>query len=167
METNYRKQAEDFLVKTKTEFKARFLSHGKYFENDKVSRDIYEITLNRNGKIYTFNFGQSVANSGVPKDTVDAFAYHKIDYYKYEARHGYVAAQKKAKELRNGTPPTAYDVLACLTKHDIGTHKDFCSDYGYDEDSRKGLETYLKVQEEYRNIYRLFHDVMEELQEIN
>ncbi len=30
--------------------------------------------------------------------------------------------------------PTAYDILACLTKYEVGTFDDFCSNFGYDTD---------------------------------
>lgn len=63
--------------------------------------------------------------------------------------------------------PTAYDVLACITKFDPGTFKDFCANFCYDEDSRKAFDIYLKVQDEWDNINRLFGDVLDELQEIN
>lgn len=128
---NYEKQAKDFCKKNGVEFKAEFLFYGHYFPDDKEKRDVYEITLKRNGKVWTFKFGQSISNSN-----------------------------------KNRKAPTAYDVLACIQKSEVGTHKDFCSDFGYDEDSRKGFDIYLKVREEYRNCKKLFGDIMEELQEI-
>lgn len=63
--------------------------------------------------------------------------------------------------------PKAYDILACLEKNGADSFKEFCSNFGYDEDSRKALNTYLLVQEEYQKVLGLFHDVMEQLQEIN
>lgn len=124
----YEKQANDFLEATGTTFKAVLLGHMPYFNNDKEKRDVYEITLERKGKSYTFRFGQSLINTG--------------------------------------TKPTAYDVLACLQKYDPETFEDFCIDFGYNTDSRKALEIYLAVQDEYNNVIRLFGDVMEDLEEI-
>jgi len=62
--------------------------------------------------------------------------------------------------------PTMYDVLTCLTKYDPETFENFCSEYGYDEDSRTAERTYKAVCKEYEAVDRLFSDVMEELQEI-
>jgi hypothetical protein len=62
--------------------------------------------------------------------------------------------------------PTMYDVLSCLTKNDPGTFEDFCSDYGYDSDSRKAERTYHLVVEEWNNVDDLFSDIIDELQEI-
>lgn len=63
--------------------------------------------------------------------------------------------------------PTAYDVLACLQKYDVGTFEDFCGDYGYDNDSIKSLKTYKAVKKEYENVIKMFGDVMNELEEFN
>ena len=44
--------------------------------------------------------------------------------------------------------PSAYDVLACISG-DVNcpdTFKDFCSDYGYDEDSRKAEQTFKRCR---------------------
>lgn len=126
---DYNKQAQDFLEKTGTKFKARYLRHDLYFADDKDARDIYRITLKRDGKQYSFNFGQSIANVG--------------------------------KE------PTPYNVLSCVTKYDPGDFDEFCSEYGYDNGSHKAHKNYLAVVREYKNIDRLFNDVMDDLAEIN
>ena len=70
------------------------------------------------------------------------------------------------RDTEMGIDPTAYDILACLTKYDAGTFEDFCLEFGYDEDSRKAYKVYEAVLEEYQNVERLFHDVMDELREI-
>jgi len=62
--SEYEQKAIDFLQSTNTEFKAKFLRNGKYFSDDKDVRDIYKITLTRGNRIYSFEFGQSSANSG-------------------------------------------------------------------------------------------------------
>jgi hypothetical protein len=124
----YQKQGTDFLTKTKTKMKVEFVEHDFYFDDDKEARDIYRITLTRNGKRYSFKFGQSIANTG--------------------------------------TEPTAYDVLACLTKYDPYSFENFCADFGYDLDSRKAEKTFKMVQKEFENVQRLFGDVIEKLQEI-
>lgn len=65
------------------------------------------------------------------------------------------------------TPPTAYDILACLTKYDPESFEDFCANYGYDTDSRKAKKVYKKVVKEWEGVNRLFSDVLEQLAEIN
>lgn len=71
------------------------------------------------------------------------------------------------QSIANGSKePTMYDVLTCLTKYDPGTFENFCSDYGYDTDSRKAYSTYQAVCDEWVAVERLFGDIIEELQEI-
>lgn len=65
------------------------------------------------------------------------------------------------------TEPTAYDVLTCLTKYDPNTFEDFCSEFGYDEDSRKAEKIYDSVVDEYKNVAMLWNDEeIEQLAEI-
>jgi predicted urease superfamily metal-dependent hydrolase len=128
--TDYNKQAEDFLKATGTTFKSIYKSHDYYFPEDKETRDIYRITLKNSKHKYSFNFGQSIANTGIH--------------------------------------PTPYSVLACLQKYEPGTFENFCSDYGYDVDSRKAYKTYKAVMKEFKNIELLFTaEEIEQLQEIN
>jgi len=54
--------------------------------------------------------------------------------------------------------PTEYDVLTCLTKYDPETFEDFCSEFGYDEDSRKAEKIYKAVVNEYNNVAMLWND---------
>lgn len=149
----YEKQANDLLKQAGVSFSAVFSHHGKHFPDDKQTRDVYNVTL-KNTKIeYTFQFGQSLHASGVP-----SFVGCKTIHDKEQA----IIKAKKNKKA-----PTAYDVLASLTKIEPETHKEFCEDTGMDEDSRKGLETYLAVQKEYFMVRKIFGSFMNQLQEIS
>jgi len=63
METinEYDKQAEDFLTKTGTTFKAIFNRMGKHFPGDAQARSIWDIVLQNERYTYSFTFGQSIA----------------------------------------------------------------------------------------------------------
>lgn len=66
------------------------------------------------------------------------------------------------------TPPTAYDLLSCLTKYDPGTFANFCGDYGYSEDSISDLRTYKAVCREWAKVSHFFTArELEELADIN
>jgi hypothetical protein len=66
------------------------------------------------------------------------------------------------------TPPTAYDLLACLTKYAPGTFENFCADYGYSDDSRKAEKVYKACRREWAKVSRFFTAAeLEELQDIN
>jgi hypothetical protein len=62
--------------------------------------------------------------------------------------------------------PTFYDVFACLQKYDVGTFENFCSEFGYDTDSRRAERVYKAVCKEYAAVERLFGDCLDELSEI-
>lgn len=191
---DYEKQATDFLEKTGVEFKAEFLKYDFHFEGDDMKRDIYQITLERGVRKYTFNFGQSIANSRYYYDKVTKRKYgegkefyvtvdfgNKISVYKDKffgvivpySSPNILNVSKKRELIRRGvlklgTRPTAYDVLACLQKYDPRTFEDFCMEFGYDTDSRKAEKIYNAVREEYMNIAMLWsEEEIEELAEIN
>jgi hypothetical protein len=58
---NYQQQANKFATATGTKLKINRSEYGKHFADDKENRYIFNCTLTRNGKRYTFNFGQSIA----------------------------------------------------------------------------------------------------------
>ena len=67
----------------------------------------------------------------------------------------------------NDKQPTLYDVLTCLEKYGYEDFEDFCSNLGYDSDSRTAEKTFKAVQREYNAICRLFtSEQIEELREI-
>lgn len=70
-----------------------------------------------------------------------------------------------------GQEPTAYDVLTCLQKYDVGTIDDFVAEFGYEVNSWKDVKriekTYKAVRREYNNVVRVFNDCMDALQEIS
>ena len=74
MKTNYIKQAEDFLKSTNVKFSADFIKFGKYFPSDTQERAIFRITLQRNGKKYSFRFGQSIVNRATTPDAYSVLA---------------------------------------------------------------------------------------------
>jgi len=128
---DYLQQANDFLNSTHTRMSAKFLKFDKYFENDKESRGIYQITLQRGKTRRTFRFGQSIADSGA------------------------------------GKVPSAYDVLACLQKYDIGSFDDFCSEFGY-EPTKSSERIYKAVCREFEMVCDLWNsEEIERLSEIN
>lgn len=177
--TDHDKQALDFLAKTGATLKIQFSRHGKHFDDDKETRDIYTVTIQRRQRSYTFDFGQSIANSGF---------YYTKGKQRIDLDRKYLGKSKEQLVfIIRGTPmhdrdflnngksdiihipvaPTAYDILTCLTKYDPGTFEDFCGEFGYDTDSRRAEKTYNAVMDEYRQVAMLFdEDEMEQLREI-
>lgn len=70
--------------------------------------------------------------------------------------------------VNTGKHPTPYSVLSCLQKYDVDSFDNFCSEFGYDTDSRKAYKTYKSVLKEWKNVELLFTpEEIELLQEIN
>jgi len=168
--SEYEQKAIDFLKLTNAEFKVEFLRNGKYFYNDKYERDIYKITLTRGNRIYSFEFGQSIANSGnwFVKDKNPKFTKSFDDKSRATNWAEKIGNSFNVIKNPNKKEPNSYDVLACLTKYDPGTFENFCDEFGYGTDSKNAEKIYFSVKEEYLNITRLFSDAeIELLQEIN
>ena len=171
----YTEQADKFLTDTNTTVKIEYLKHGKHFDDDQT-RDIYKITISRNGRKFSFEFSNSIIDSGI----INAWG---KEFYNVAFRHNgqnAVLAQHvidaklhkldvaRFKALTPRVSPSSYSVLACLTKYDCGTFEDFCSEFGYDIDSRKAKKTYKAVCKEWKNVQSVWtDDEIEQLQEIS
>lgn len=120
----------------------------KYPRRDHIHGKHYQVTLSRSGKAVTFDYWNSYRDEengvlGEPKNRKRTFTF--------------------AKKPRI----TAYDLLACITKNEPGPFDNFCSEYGYNGDSIKELETYRAVCEEWRKVAGFFtREEIEQLQEV-
>ena len=169
--TEYEKQVNDFLLSHNVTIGAKYGGHHKYFPDDPTPRAVFLVTIEREGrKPYSFTFGQSLVDSYEGQDTEGLGRWSQLP-------QGADYAHIKDNRLRVGkmlynvraaqAPPTSYDILAAITKSDPGDFDEFCSEFGYNTDSKKDTELYLSVVKEWKNIERLFGDCLDELQEIN
>jgi len=175
----YEKQANDFMQETGCTMHAVKLGTMPHFDDDKKSRDVFQITFVRGDKSYSFRFGDSISNTldrllassiqlGSRCQLVPTQALFEHTHTK-NAHRFCEWCNKNTKRLR-AVPkePSAYSILACLTKYDPGSFKNFCAEFGYDTDSMRAMKTYQAVQEEYEGVCRLFNaEEREQLQEIN
>lgn len=168
----YEKQAQDFLNKTETTFKAEFVKHDKYFDDDTQSRDIYLCALARGERVKIFKFGQSIDGSGWqfwvkpnPHNKITVSGELTKEQAKRKALERY--GNLHGIESKPPEPVTAYDLLSCLQKYPVESFEDFCAEFGYNTDSRKAEKLYSATCEEYAKVEALFNDKeMEELRKI-
>lgn len=168
---NYTKQANDFLIKHQITMTAQYLGHFPRLGEWSTSQ--WQVTFTRQGsKPFTLTFSQSLQAS---------WKYQHDGYSIFKIRQGMPPKLSQSNWPKTSEahkvgpytltpvtrPPSAYDVLSCLTKHDPGTFNEFCDEYGYNNDSIKALDTYRAVQEEWSGVRRMFGDCLEELVEIN
>lgn len=181
--STYEQDANTFLSNLGASMTATFLRHDKHFQDDKEKRDIYEVVFTRPDRFpFKIVFGQSINNSGkftlakyLQKD-FGGYCLHdtKEDKAKLNKAvqrvQGYTFPKMGADYFRNENfkSPSAYDVLACITKNDPGTFEDFCNEFGYDTDSRKAEKTYYAVLAEWNSAKAFFSpEELIEMHEIN
>lgn len=179
---DYEKQAQDFCDKHGITFSVVLIGddcpmfctdreHGR--DMDKVN--VFPRKVHIHGKHYRATFTREGAKplvvdfwNSYADEEENAFACGKVanpeNCYFDKYRAGKYPARPRLKKRH---VPTSYDVLACITKQDLGTFAQFCSDYGYDEDSRRAERTWDAVREEWEHVRAFFHaDEFDELNEI-
>lgn len=166
----YVKQAAEFLHKAHAEMKIEYVGLALNKEwKEKEKRCLYEITLTSPRGSMVFDFWDSIRNTEIKTMTLEAYAekWYRTAFSSLTQAEK-MQANKELAVKKKTAVPSVYDVLACLTKYDPGTFEDFCSDYGYNEDSRTAERIYFAVRKEYTQLARLFTlEQMEELAEIN
>ena len=60
MKTNYEKQAMDFLEKTGCKMTITYKENRRYFLDDKETRDVYDVKIERGKRVWKFEFGNSI-----------------------------------------------------------------------------------------------------------
>lgn len=157
----YDVQAADFLAVTQTTITRRRLGTFPYFPDDTNDRDVYEVTISNSKGTYTIDFGDSLQDTDDRAWLENPVLNHKEDYARVE-RLGIptspagLPSKSRARELLKNWGPSDYTILATLEPYHPGAFEDFCSDYGYDTDSRKAFDTYQSVLHQHSNLSRLF-----------
>ena len=120
--------------------------------------------LRKTGATMKINFSHNGKHFADDKQNRDIY---KITISKCKRSFTFKFGQSIAKS-GTGEAPTAYDVLACLQKYDVGSFEDFCWEFGYNIDSRSAEKTYKAVCKEYEKLCTIFSDEeMELMRDIN
>ena len=120
---DYEKQAQDFLDRFELTLKAVFKDDRCppwECEREHLHGDRYRVTIKRIGPDRVFTCGEPGSRSV------------SFDFW------------NSLNDMQAGKRPTAYGVLACISgnTHCADTFKDFCFDFGYEQDFRKAEQTY-------------------------
>lgn len=184
--STYEQTALEILAAMGVTLSAKFLRHGKHFDGDAAERDIYTCTLTRGRRTISVAFGRSLAHSAAgnfpdfmkyrwngPKGTLFDEGLAQAAFEKSGAALWFVCGEMVSSAKYNNcgsnnrVAPTAYDVLASLTKSNPGTFEDFCGETGYDTDSRSAEKTYRAVVDEWLKVSAFFTaEEIEKLQKI-
>ncbi len=111
-----------------SKIKVNFVLQGKrlYFDDDKEERNVYIVTVSYKGKKAQFTYGDSIA------DTIDRLK------------------PKKRDILEVITSDFFY------TKEYYPHYEDFAREFGYNEDSIKGLAIYEKCLKQGEKLHKVF-----------
>ena len=122
------------------------------------------------GTISLFDAFQEVITTGNDNDN-ERYLDHRgrpsvRESIRYVRRTGQKIRGFKIKKRMD--PPSDYDILSSIEKYDPETFEDFCSNYGYDEDSRNAENIYQAVRKQYQELSRIYNnEEMDLLREIN
>lgn len=159
--SEYDEQAQAFLDATGTEYTATFTHFGKHFDSDNVGRDCYTIVLKRDARQCVFKFGQSIqASAPYVHQTLINHPHRNYNNPDSLRTHnpratGHGSSYVKNKHYR---APSAYDVLACLDPYTPSTFREFCDEFGYNDDSISARRVFDACSEESDNLRQLYSD---------
>lgn len=156
MQTDYDKQAQEFLDKFGIQFKAT-LSDTKDpdWKRGEDHGHHYRITLKRGG---AGQYTTAQWNKLCESEKKRALGRLSFDFW------GSIADREAGIKTEK-----AYSVLACISSDVFcpDTFKEFCSEYGYEEDSISALQTFRRCSSFSRRIRAFFTEAeIEALQEI-
>lgn len=169
---DYQKQATDFLTSHGLEFRAVLVGSDcpLFCEDARAEKDMDKIEVfPRRSHIHGKHYRCTI--SGKDRGHVS-----------FEFWNSYADEEQKALAIRRFSEPhlyqkykgkqhpkvTAYDLLACVQKYDVGTLADFCADFGYDTDSRRAEQVYIAVCQEYQKMRKFFTaEELTQLQDIS
>lgn len=145
--SEYVQQAKDFLTSCNATMKMMYLGKEANANwNETKERDTYMVNIVTPRGSMQVKFWDSVKNTN-----------ENIDRKYCNRPHKY---------------PTAYDILSCLQKYDVGDIEDFIDEFGYEikkkGDLKRIMNIYDAVVKEYNDVHRCFtEEQIEAMQEIN
>lgn len=152
--SEYEAQATKFLTDHGLEIKTAFKGDRcPLWDDDKhIHGDRYRVTIKRGKCLHD-------SKSMLPVEcTCDRPRSVTFDFWNSHA------------DRQAGKSPTAYDVLACVSSdlYYPETFEEFCSEYGYEQDSRKAEQTFKAADKFGRKLRAFFTEKeAEDLSEIN
>ena len=157
--SEYVKQAKDFLTSCNATMEIKYVGLEKPNWDDKPHRT-YDCTIKTPRGEMMVHFYDSLANTELWMPYKEYYEKKYNRYYDALRPTDVIRFQKELKAKREKAIPTEYDILACLTKYDVGSMDDFMSEFGYEikctQDMTNFINTYNAVVKEYNDVRRCF-----------
>lgn len=170
--SEYTQMADTFLANAHAKIDIRLIGRAvntDWGERNDDLRNLYDVVITTPRGSMSIRFWDSIHNTQITQMSIEEYAKRRFKAeYNCLTMSDRAKAQKELKSMKEEAKPTAYDVLACLTKYDCGSFDTFCAEYGYSNDSIRAMKTYIACCDEYHNLRRIFTvGQMAELSEIN
>jgi hypothetical protein len=138
------------------EITVEYKGNRKVFERKEDSA-LYEVEIKRGDKSINFEFNQSINYTDyMPKNTNDINYSGERFQGKFYNR-GELARMIEKQQIKEYNS-FLYSILCCIKTDGYITDifEDFCSDFGYNEDSRKDYELFLQCNKQAKKIRKIF-----------
>ncbi len=156
------KQLEELIKELEISFK--LVSVERYFDADKEDRIKANIIIKRGGRIINFDYGMSIRDTKIIMSDPIKFnsggGLIDVGTSKKYFRNYYQAKLFKQNEVKKIKERLLYDVLTCCgMDYNISIDfDDFCSNFGYDNDSIKAKNTWEKSLKQSSKLQKIFND---------
>lgn len=180
---DYQGQGTAFLEATGTTMKvveAVPQAAAEWAKDDEHHGVKYVITLTNSRHSYTFDYWGSVFHSDklaraivcdTNRDNMSPDYFLIKDFLKDNGKKAPLNSfglPRLAALVREVIAPSAYDVLVCLHPMQADTFEEWCSEFGYDNDSIRAERTYRACVQQDRAMLRMFtNEQLQALEEIN
>ena len=136
---------------------------------EKEKRNWYDVTIRTPKGEYSYVFWDSINNTQKTNMTLEQYVRDNLKCELYDLPYAEKAkASRDLQVMKDNAVPDEYDVISCLQLYDVGTFKDFCDEFGCDTDSRSAEQLYLAVNDEYKNLSKIFtEDQLERLADLD
>lgn len=168
----YVKQAKDFLAKANATMRIVYVGLEKPNWDDSP-HCTYDCKIKTPRGEMVVHFYDSLHNTEIMTMSEKEW-YEKTEkrYFECADRWDKMRVNSDRAEKKKTARPTAYDILACLQKYEVGSMDDFMAEFGYEiksvKDMTNFINTYNAVVKEYNDLCRIFtEEQMDELREIN
>jgi hypothetical protein len=118
-------------------------------DKDNWVHDAWEVTLSYEGREYTTKYHTGIGHRKLAKGASTTYKGSNVGYFTRNSTVKLDVVEADKCGLIVVKPPTLSDVvhsLLCDASCATSTFEEWCSDLGYDIDSRKALDTYLQCQ---------------------
>jgi len=135
----------------------------KYFPEDKENRQTILVKITREGKEIEFQYGMSIYDT----ETIQAVG--QDDYYRkwtkyYGKKYSPDESSKQQKIIENDYKKikenVLYSILCCIHSEFYcpPIFEEFCSEFGYDTDSRKAFDTWQNCLKQSNLLHRIIKE---------